>query len=271
MTISLPNHLRLLKHALVTLACFACAIPAANAMEMRFRYVESGPDIGQLNGISLSGPIVAGDYERFVQLIRSDPFNAVAADQVFLDSEGGSVNEALKLAGLIKELYRTTVISSGRSCLSSCFFLYVAGVERIAHSEGKLGIHRPYYGKTDSTHLSAAVAEKRYASADAQVRAFLSSVGVPTPYIEKMFSVRSVEMYYLTRRDIEKIGDYAPWYEELLIANCKTEYLRKSTAETRSEIRESSRALSKCMVRPVTSDVGKVIDRVLGDRSWRSK
>ena len=99
--------------------------------------------------------------------------------------------------------------------------------------------------------------------------------GLPIRYIEKMFSVSSREMYFLTLADLMAIGWYASWYEELTIATCGPDPTKSRTYPSIEAyglaIKEYGNTTYRCMGKAVTSDQGKVIDRILGDKSWRSK
>ena len=90
--------------------------------------------------ISIVGEIVPGDFERMKQAaIKLSEMRAPLV--VRLDSPGGSVEEALKIADLVRELWGTTWIL-GRSasindpdrsivtCDSACAIIFLAGLER---------------------------------------------------------------------------------------------------------------------------------------------
>lgn len=90
--------------------------------------------------ISIVGEIASGDFER-VKLAATALSDMGAPLVVRLDSSGGSIEEALKIAGLIRDLWGTTWIL-GRSarlgdpdrslvtCDSACAFIFFAGIER---------------------------------------------------------------------------------------------------------------------------------------------
>lgn len=90
--------------------------------------------------ISVVGEIVPGDFDR-VQLAATTLSNMGAPSVVRFDSPGGSIEEALKIADLVRDLWGTTWIL-GRSagvgdpdgsfvmCDSACALIFVAGIER---------------------------------------------------------------------------------------------------------------------------------------------
>jgi hypothetical protein len=58
-----------------------------------------------------------------------------------LNSLGGSNAWALEIARKIKELGKTTLLSSGHYCASACAYLFAAGRERIASEGTWIGVH----------------------------------------------------------------------------------------------------------------------------------
>lgn len=118
--------------------------------------------------LQLEGEIVAGDFERFMQLAATN-FKGVdgessSADTICLNSPGGSVLEGVKLA---KQFYKQgvgTVIPAGAECHSMCAIMFMMGiaqgpevnfVNRKLHVTGALGFHRPYLA-LDSDELVSA-------------------------------------------------------------------------------------------------------------------
>jgi len=66
----------------------------------------------------------------------------VAAVRVIeLDSLGGNVEWALEIARRIKELGKTTLLTSQHYCASACAFIFAAGRERVAAEDTWIGIH----------------------------------------------------------------------------------------------------------------------------------
>ena len=245
------------------------------AMQFSFKYLTSGPQQGEINGIKMDGTIEPGDYERLVGFVRSAPFDFMAVGNVYLDSNGGSVAEALKIARLVKSMYKRALVSRSSICLSSCFYIYAAAVERAVNpTMAKVGIHRPYYPAAEFARLSPAQAEMRYAALDADVRAWLTVVSVPGRYIEKMFSVSSKEMYMLNENDLLEIGD-AAWYEELTIATCGPEPTKLRKYKSREAFRQDFEfyfnAREDCMANATRGDRAKVMDDILGGSSWRNR
>ena len=85
--------------------------------------------------VHASGPIEKGDAAQFAALPKFDTLE--------LDSPGGSVGEALRMAANMDARGGIrTVVKPGSSCVSACAMaLFVSGQTRIVYMGGRLGIH----------------------------------------------------------------------------------------------------------------------------------
>ena len=172
------------------------------------------------NGITLSGQIRAGDYERLLAHYRSTPEKFVTNQTFRLNSEGGSVLEAIKIAHFVKSTLRVTLVTADDKCLSSCFLILVAGGERIV-SDSRVGIHRPYYATEDFKVLRPAQAREAYVRADAEVRAFLAELRVPDEVVREMFATPSTDIKLFTEAEFNRrVGSVQPWFDELAKSAC---------------------------------------------------
>ena len=112
----------------MTLAFFAslAAISQAGAMTFSFHAPST---------IRATGEIVAGDAARFAALQKFTTLE--------LDSPGGSVGEALRIAENMDQRGKIrTVVRPGASCASACAMaLFVSGSSRVVYMGGRVGIH----------------------------------------------------------------------------------------------------------------------------------
>lgn len=175
---------------------------------------------GKEGRMLLSGEIRPGDAEIIALTLEKNTIVALK-----LNSMGGDVMEAMKIAQLIKGTHLMTSVTPGGFCASSCFFLFLAGESRDAASAnddgtlpqklhartGYVGIHRPYL-KTPS-------GEGNQKDAMQQVKKYLVSEGVSQHLIDEMMSRPSNDIYWLPERDIDNLEINAG-LEEALIAKC---------------------------------------------------
>lgn len=104
---------------LLLCVCLLCAKPA---LSLQFTKTNS-------YSVTLSGSIETGDTVRFAAYLRQLDAPTPA---LYLDSPGGSIFEAVRMAVLIKNLYVSTTVLPNRHCASACFFLFLAGTDRTA-------------------------------------------------------------------------------------------------------------------------------------------
>ena len=176
----------------------------------------------------LNGEIRAGDAERMALALSKMP----RASYLTVNSPGGDIREALRLAQLVRRSRIGVLVSKGGYCVSACFFIYLEGYWRIAYSAqedgtllpfekrqkrfGMVGIHRPYLKSTDG-------GVKSIQSQDDLMRAARSHLilkSIPQYLIDEMMGRPSNDIYWLKERDLEALGEHDPGVEEALIAKC---------------------------------------------------
>lgn len=86
---------------------------------------------------AFKGPIDEAAYQDFSGFIKGKSIRTLS-----LNSGGGDVYYALKIASIVQEKGIQTVVESGDICLSACFYLFVSGENRT--SSGEVGVHQFY-------------------------------------------------------------------------------------------------------------------------------
>lgn len=198
---------------------------------------------------TMHGDIAQGDAERLVAV-----FTAVKPiatyypypSTLYLNSPGGDVSEAIRLAELVRTLGLTVAVApdGGGICASSCFLIYVAAIERnatgidtirAAGSKGNLGpigVHRPYLRETAVGPSGARQQEQLMAA----MREHLTKFGVGHTLIDKMMSHASNDIYWLNAEDIRSLGRFPAGMEEQLIAKCGHNSKREAKLSARQWI-----------------------------------
>jgi hypothetical protein len=174
------------------------------------------PDSPSLSSIVIEGLIEPGDFLKFKQALTSEP----SSDKVTLWSPGGDALEAIKIGRLIRKLRMRTEapvifrLKEGNnvfcrlmgtaqkleqenpncSCLSSCFLIYTAGIERYGNY---LGVHRPHIPPERLLTLSDDKVEKGMKAAEKLVRDYLIEMDTPRDIIDIMMKTNSQEIYFL--------------------------------------------------------------------------
>lgn len=200
------------------------ALAALPAMvgAMDFAYRPAGPPSGDTKTrLVMSGPIVAGDAERFRAFVVAHP-PARDMGAILLDSPGGSIAEAIRLAEIMKEMLASVIVFPPAKCVSACFFLYVGAASRdaVTGAGGGIAIHRPYVAPAKQREIGAAESAATANAGYAVARRWLQEQLVPQELVDKMFSYPSHAAYWLTSEDLERLGTEAPWFEEWVLARC---------------------------------------------------
>lgn len=222
---------------------FAASVPAAQFTTLCDSDMEK---VAQGCTIKLTGNIESGDADRLVALLRRPLPTGWSYHTLLLSSPGGDVQEAFRLANIVKQTMLQTstyrlpggaIESWGssphylNSCVSACFLVWVSGTERKAASYRLpgpgaqpvgLGLHRPTYVATAIAGKASTDVAQMHQDMTSAVRDYLRREQVPERYVEKMLEHSSREVYWLADEgDMFSMDGKAAWYEELLIARCK--------------------------------------------------
>lgn len=111
-------------------------IKVAAAADVRISDVDAE---GSAPVVRLSGQIVGGEAGELRQLLQQTTA-ASRNPTVFLDSEGGDVDEAMAIGQVIRAAGATTIHGY---CASACVYAFLGGRERFVSPDGGLSIHRP--------------------------------------------------------------------------------------------------------------------------------
>jgi len=213
-------------------------------LESKAAEVTIHEDMPDKYSMVIEGVIVPGDYAKiYEKLMEFGP----SVTRVFLYSPGGDVNEAIKIAELLRTLKFETHIPAFNSeinraiddleyfercppwpgmygpndpdnciCASACTILWAAGIER---HFGLLRVHRPRISEQAFARLDPAEAELAYEELTSKVQQTLENYGFPDEGIQKMYSVPSNSAKKYRPFGIPKI---VPYFDELLIARCSS-------------------------------------------------
>ena len=224
-------------------------------------------EIGQR---TLQGDIEPGDAERALSTLLS--IRPIAGSlylypsSLQVNSRGGDVSEALKLGALLKVLYMDVFVAANGTglCASSCFFVYLAGIERhasginrlttngVTGNFGPLGVHRPYFKAPEGGPAST----KRQEEVMKATATYLQAERVPQLLIDKMMSYASNDIYWLNAEEIRSIGRFQAGVEEELIAKCGYSAKREDQMTARESIRDIQSGTRACMSKHVDATYG---------------
>jgi len=132
---------------------------------------------------------------------------------IVLASPGGSIWEALQIAGIIFDKKLRTYIPREANCASACSFLFFAGHERLA--DGKLGVHQMY---SSDFKKQQKVGQTQYVTqfTVSEVIGFLNEFGTPAFVYERMF--QDIEMYYFDEQELTELKSQTFALDDLRLA-----------------------------------------------------
>ena len=144
-------------------------------------------------------------------------YKRIGTFRIFINSVGGNVSEALKMAKLIRELELHVILPMDGKCFSACFYLYSAGVFRLTYDDKSIGIHSPSFEKKFFKELSQEEANLIYKGRESEAYDVLRDFNIPEKFISKMKSVPSQDLHFLSLSDMTELA-FDRIYNERLIS-----------------------------------------------------
>lgn len=162
------------------------AVVPSGALGQEFRVIGDG------RFAKISGDIEPESDKKFLSFINANP--GVVGLQ--LNSPGGAVVSAIRIAEEVSRRHLSTYISRNDVCASACSILFFAGHDRLV--EGRLGIHQmDDGGRSNASALQFVLAD--------QLDAF-QRFGVPWELTRHMLTTPPGMMYWITDSDIERFA-----------------------------------------------------------------
>ncbi|MFZ6873750.1 ATP-dependent Clp protease proteolytic subunit [Undibacterium sp. Di27W] len=141
--------------------------------------------------LSLKGQLGEGSSVYFAEFLEKTPHTKT----IILNSSGGRLLEARKIASIIKARQFNTYVED--LCASACTYIFLAGTDRAATPNARIGFHQPSFpgitGRDLDTATQAMLDEYRQAQ-------------LPEPFIQKIGATESAGMWYPTREELLAAG-----------------------------------------------------------------
>jgi hypothetical protein len=222
------------------------ALPCKGAEISCVDYVTMQNNKKYCSAAFLNGEIVKGDYDKVVSLFaRFHPY----IDNIYLQSPGGDVIEAIKIGRLLRKYYIDVLspyhvssdnyhllenpsdaeskndlthfhnkilseICKGEGCIcaSACALIFFGAPMR----SGSVGLHRPIIDDPAFKALSPTEAESVYKPALTAISLYLEEMEVPKEFVEVMIATSSHGIRWITSENIKRSPSFAEWAD----ANC---------------------------------------------------
>lgn len=151
-------------------------------------------------GILLAeGSIEQGAAARFRTEIES---RGEYVSTIRLNSPGGSLEDAMAMARLVREREFKTEIIDGALCASSCPLLFAGGVTRTAGEKAAIGLHQFYAPSGSSTAAAQAMSDAQVTTA--RISRHLGDMGVDAAIWLHALDTPPRQLYYLTRDEMAR-------------------------------------------------------------------
>lgn len=154
-------------------------------------------ELGAEGVLSVEGTIDIGAAQRFEdELARRGEYIRT----VSLNSPGGSLDDALAIARLIREHGLATKVEAGALCASSCPLVLAGGMERSVSGDAAIGLHQFYAAPRNLTSPAQAMADAQLTAA--RISRYLAEMEVdPTLWLHAL-DTPPRELYYLTPEEM---------------------------------------------------------------------
>ena len=148
--------------------------------------------------VILTGSIETEELDEMLEVMKTKK-----PTQMILDSYGGNIRSAERLAQYIYENNISTYVSEVAVCKSACVILFLAGKKRLC--EGELGVHQSRPPEDLEYKLSFyKVAHKSIQKHMGELITLLNSFNTPPFVYEQMF--KSYYMYNFSKEEIAQIN-----------------------------------------------------------------
>jgi hypothetical protein len=169
-----------------------------------------GDPAGACHIAIFEGPIEGNDGKRGVAFLRAQ---TAYLDEIYLNTPGGSGQDAIIIGQEIRRLLLVTVAPYWRAddvgyfrdyrgyaiCMSACFFLYAAGVERTGEF---VGVHQPRPADRYMREVRIPDMKSWLANVAEDVRRYLRSMDVNDKYVDIMMRTPHEDIRMLTENEL---------------------------------------------------------------------
>ena len=148
--------------------------------------------------LSAEGTIDPGASQRLADEIAA---RGEYVKTVSLNSPGGSVEDAMAMARLLREKGIATEVGEGALCASSCPLLMAGGKARHADAKAAIGVHQFYAVGTESPGPAQAMSDAQ--ATTARITRFLTELGVDPALWLHALDTPPRELYYFSPKELK--------------------------------------------------------------------
>lgn len=172
------------------------APPAESSIDPLLRPMQL--DLKANGVVELTGLIEPGSARRI-----REKFATVESEvkTVSLNSPGGSIEDAIAIARMLRERGVATQVADGAICISSCPLLFAGGVTRKAAEGATFGVHQ-FYAETKLSQTDPAQAMSDAQLTIARIARYLTEMGVEAELWLHALDTPPQSLYHLSRDEL---------------------------------------------------------------------
>ncbi len=151
--------------------------------------------------LAVEGYIDNGSKARFETELAS---RGEYVETVSLNSPGGSLDDAIGMATLIRERGLATTVEDGALCASSCPLILAGGTSRTISAKAAVGVHQFYSVSADPGNPAQAMADAQ--ATTARISRHLAAMGVDAALWLHALDTPPRSLYYLSADQMRDYG-----------------------------------------------------------------
>jgi hypothetical protein len=144
--------------------------------------------------ISISGDIAPGDADLLNARIKAANDAGKLVTSLRLNSTGGNLLEAVRLAAAVKLAKMSTNVGQSATCASACFLIFAAGETKYANYRARIGVHGAANKGVESRAATTSMAD------------VAKALDVPWSIIRRMINTPPGEVEWLSLADLRLMG-----------------------------------------------------------------
>jgi len=144
--------------------------------------------------ISISGDISPGDSEALRVSIQAANDAGKLVTSLRLNSAGGNLLEAVRLAAAVKLAKMSTNVGQSATCASACFLIFAAGETKYANISARIGVHNAAEKGVVSRAATTSMAD------------VAKALDVPWSIVRRMINTPPDEVEWLSLTDLRLMG-----------------------------------------------------------------
>lgn len=150
--------------------------------------------------MSAEGSIDLGAARRFAEEVEQ---RGEYVTTLSINSPGGSLDDAMDIARLVRARGMNVTVADGALCASSCPLILAGGAERSVDARAAVGLHQ-FYAATDLSSVGPAQAMSDAQATTARISRHLAEMGIDPAMWLHALDTPPQTLYYLSQEELQR-------------------------------------------------------------------